>query len=156
MKYHGRWPLGEFLADQLFATERAKGLLTETQVFVPVPLHLKRHIQRGYNQADVIARRLGHRCKVPVVHALARTRDTEKQTLLHSHDARVTNVRGAFSLRRAARHVRDKHVMVIDDVTTTGATLSAVALALKQAGPASLCAMVIGKADPQRRGFEAI
>jgi len=156
MKYHGRWPLAEFLADRLFATEPVKGLLTETQVLVPVPLHLRRQITRGYNQADVLARRIGRAARIPVVHAIRRTRNTETQTNLHSHASRVANMRGAFALRRAAKFIRDKHVVVIDDVSTSGATLNAIAQVLKQAEPASLCALVIAIADPKHRSFEAI
>ena len=75
MKYHRRWPLAELLADRLIETERAKTLLTETDVLVPVPLHFRRHFSRGYNQADVIARRIGWKCDIPVVHAVRRTRN---------------------------------------------------------------------------------
>lgn len=157
MKYHKRWPLGELLAAQLAATERGKGLLTETQVLVPVPLHFKRHLARGYNQADVIARQLGAgRRRIPVVHALRRTRDTETQTHLHSHQQRGENLRDAFALRRAAKSIRGKHVVIVDDVTTSGSTLQSAARTLKQADLASLCAIVLAIADPKRRGFEAI
>ena len=157
MKYHQRWALGEFLGERLAETERAKGLLTETDLLVPVPLHFKRHVARGYNQADVIARKLGGgRRRIKVVHALRRTRDTETQTHIQSHDKRLENVRGAFALRRAARNVRGKHVIIVDDVMTSGATLAACARVLKQASPASLCAIVLAIADPKRRGFEVI
>jgi ComF family protein len=155
-KYHRRWPLGEMLADRLLDTERAKGLLTETQVLVPVPLHFRRHISRGYNQADVIARRLGAKCHVPLIRAARRIRNTETQTTLHSVEKRFANVRGAFELRRCAHKLQGKHVVVIDDVMTAGATLKSLGHLLKQAEPASLCAMVIAIADPRRRGFEAI
>ena len=157
MKYNRRWALGEHLADRLLETERAKGLLTETQVLVPVPLHIVRHVSRGYNQADVIARRIGKRCDIPIVHAVRRKRATETQTNLHSHESRFANVRGAFALRRGmARHLFAKHVVVVDDVTTSGATLKAVGQALKEAAPASLCAMILAIADPKGRSFEAI
>ncbi|HYO10249.1 MAG TPA: ComF family protein [Tepidisphaeraceae bacterium] len=156
-KYHGRWPLGEHLADRLCATERAKGLLTETQVLVPVPLHFRRHVRRGYNQADVIACRAGHKRNsgIPVVHAVRRVRDTETQTHL-SHEKRLANMRGAFALRRSARRVRGKHVVIVDDVMTTGATLKAVANVLRAAEPAGISAMVIAIADPRHRDFQAI
>jgi ComF family protein len=156
MKYHKRWSLGEGLADRLFETEAAKGLLTETQVLVPVPLYLWHQVGRGYNQADVIARRLRHRAGIRLVHAARRIRNTPTQTNLHSHEKRFTNVRGAFALTRAAAHIRDKHVVVIDDVLTTGATLKEVGRTLKKAGPASLCAMILAIADPRHRGFESI
>jgi ComF family protein len=156
MKYHGRWALAEFLASRLFATERAKGLLTETQALVPVPLHFRRHVARGYNQADVIAAKIARLNRTPVVYALRRTRNTETQTHLHSHAKRIENLRGAFALRRAARHLRGTHVIVVDDVMTTGATMLEVARTLKHAEPASLCAIVLAIADPKGRGFETI
>jgi ComF family protein len=156
MKYHRRWPLGEFLADRLLETERAKGLFTQTDVIVPVPLHLRRQISRGYNQADVIARRLASQCKIRLIHAVRRTRNTETQTHLHSYEKRLANVRGAFELRRAAKGLRGKHVVVVDDVMTVGATLKAVAQVLKKAEPASLSAIVLAVVDPKGRGFEII
>jgi ComF family protein len=155
LKYHRRWPLGEQLADRLLQTERAKGLLTEMQAIVPVPLHFRRHVSRGYNQADVIGARVGGACRVPVVHAVRRTRDTETQTHL-SQARRRENMRGAFALRRAARRIRGKHVLVVDDVMTTGETLRAVARVLRAVEPASLCALVLAVADPRHRDFEAI
>jgi ComF family protein len=157
MKYHKRWALGEFLAARLFGTERAKGLLTETQAIVPVPLHFRRHVSRGYNQADVIARKIARlNRRTPVVHALRRMRNTETQTNLHSHDKRVENVRGAFALRRAAKNLRGKHVIVVDDVMTSGSTMLEVARTLKRAEPASLCAICLAIADRKGRGFEVI
>jgi ComF family protein len=158
MKYHKHWPIAEHLADRLMATERAKGLLTETDVLVPVPLHFTRHIGRGYNQADVIARRLGARnlADIPIVRAARRARSTETQTHMTSHEKRFANVRGAFALTRAARRIRGKHVVVVDDVMTAGATLKEVGRTLKKAEPASLCAMVLAVADPKHRGFTTI
>jgi ComF family protein len=156
MKYHRRWPLGELLADRLLDTERAKALLTETDVLVPVPLHFRRHFSRGYNQADLIARRLGWQCRIPVLPAVRRTRATDSQTHQHSHAKRAANVRGAFALRpRFARSLEGKHVVVVDDVTTSASTLTAVGRVLSRAKPASLCAIVLAIADPRHRGFEA-
>jgi ComF family protein len=156
MKYHKRWSLGEGLAERLFETEASKGLLTETQVLVPVPLYIWRHVGRGYNQADVIARRLGKRAGIPIVHAARRIRNTPTQTNLHSREKRFINVRGAFALTRAAARIRGKHVVVVDDVMTTGATLKEVGRTLKKAQPASLCAIVLAAADPKGRSFTSI
>ena len=97
------------------------------------------------------------RRKIKVVHALRRTRDTETQTHLASHDKRVDNVRAAFALRRsAAPHIRGRHVIVIDYVKTSGSTLAEVARTLRHAGPASVCAAVLAIADRKGRGFEVI
>lgn len=157
MKYHRRWALGEQLAERLIETERSKGLLTHTNALVPVPLHYARHIARGYNQADVIARRIGKYCRIPIIHAARRVRATATQTNLHSHEKRLANVRNAFALKPAqAKKLFGKHVIVVDDVMTSGATLKAVGYVLKHAAPASLCAIVLAIADPRHRGFEAI
>ena len=158
MKYHNRWGLAEVLADRLVAQERTKRLLTEADVLVPVPLHRLRQIARGYNQAEVIAKRLANRCKVNklrLVRPVVRLRHTESQTNLTSAAKRHENLRDAFGLVNP-RAVRSKHIVVVDDVMTTGATLNAVAAALRHGRPASLSAIVVAVADPKGRDFQSI
>jgi len=155
-KYHHRWPLVEFIAERLSEQERVKGLLTKTQVLVAVPLHPIRHIRRGYNQAELLAQRLAKindhlKARKPAV----RLRNTETQTHIKSHDKRIENLRDAFGLVKP-RCIRGKHVVIVDDVMTTGATLRSFARCLKDAEPASLSAIVIAIADPKHRGFEVI
>lgn len=154
-KYHHRWPLAEFLAERLSAQERVKGLLTETDVVVPVPLHVLRHVKRGYNQAEVLARRLAKLNMLKFAKPGVRLRNTETQTHIHSHARREENLRDAFGLTNP-KCIRGKHVVLVDDVMTSGATLKSFARCLKHAEPASLSAIVIAIADPKRRGFEVI
>ena len=155
LKYHQRWPLAEVLADRLLEQERIKALLSETDVIVPVPLHRLRQISRGYNQADVIAKRLASRCRLPVARPVIRLRNTESQTAMTSAAQREENMRDAFALLDP-RPVRGKHVAVVDDVMTTGATLKAFARALRPAKPASVCAVVLAVADPKGRDFQSV
>jgi ComF family protein len=159
MKYHGRWPLAEFFADRLMGREPVKSLLTETDCLVPVPLHPLRQVARGYNQAEVLARRLawhtGRFAKPRVVQPLVRVRNTETQTAVHSRAKREENLRHAFGLANPGT-VRGKHVVLVDDVFTTGATLQSAARALKPAKPASISALAIASADPKRRDFEVM
>lgn len=154
-KYHHRWPLAEFLAERLSEQERVKGLLTETDVLVAVPLHASRHVKRGYNQAEVLTRWLGSLNRLKVVKPAVRVRNTETQTHIHSQAKREENLRDAFGLVNL-KCIRGKHVVLVDDVMTTGATLKSFARCLKDADPASLSAIVIAIADPKRRGFEVI
>lgn len=151
LKYHRGWGLGEELAGRLLGRESVKALLHETQVLVAVPLHWRRQLVRGYNQADVIARWLGRECRIPVARPVRRVRNTETQTHLHSHAKREKNLREAFAMVDG-RAIAGRHVTVVDDVWTTGATLQAMARVMKQARPASLSAIVVAVAD--QRGVE--
>ena len=105
-------------------------------LLVPVPLHAERVRERGFNQIEKILKhfpeefRNGALSKVEL-HALSRTRHTTQQTRL-SREERIKNVVGAFAADRFA--VRGTHVILIDDVTTTGATISECARALREAG----------------------
>ena len=159
VKYHARWPLAEFLADRLFEQERVRGIFSETKpdesVLLPVPLHRLRQIARGFNQAEVIARRLRRHCHFRIARPVVRLKNTETQTHIHSRAERAENLRDAFGLVNP-KSVAGKHVVVIDDVMTTGATLQSFARTLKPAKPASLCAIVVAIADPKHRDFEAI
>lgn len=102
---------------------------TPPDALVPIPLHRRRLRARGFNPALQIARELARDLRRPVLHALARTRDTPSQTGL-TRNARRHNVAGAF----AARGDVPARVWLIDDVVTTGATLEAAARALRRAG----------------------
>lgn len=155
IKYHHRWTLAESLADRLIESESVKGLLTETDCLVPVPLYRWRRVMRGYNQADVVARRIGRRCRIRVVYPAIRWRHTETQTHVHSRARRHANLRDAFILTSPAC-VRGRHVVLLDDVMTTGATLQALARTLRPAKPASICAIVLAVADPRRRDFSRV
>jgi ComF family protein len=155
IKYHGRWPLAEFLGDRLLRLESVNALLSQTDLLIPVPLHPWRQMSRGYNQADLIARRLASRCSAKVLQPVVRLKNTETQTHLHSKLRRYDNMRDAFGLLHPKK-AYNKHVVIVDDVLTTGATLTSVARALREAEPASICAIVVAVADPKGRDFEAV
>lgn len=108
---------------------RGQPLLIDADVAVPVPLHPSRRRERGFNQAEDLARHVG----LPMVVALRRVRRTASQADLPAA-RRHGNVRGAFALRRKSQSISGKIVVLIDDVSTTGATLDACAMALKEAG----------------------
>jgi ComF family protein len=117
---------------------------------VPVPLHWRRRLLRGYNQAERIARPLAGRLGLPVVAALRRSRPTPPQTSL-GKAARLANLRRAFRVPHP-RKVRGLRLLLVDDVATTGATLEAAAAALCRAGAAGVTAVVAARTPSYRQG----
>lgn len=136
-------PLGELLAEECARQGWRPDAL------VPMPLGAGRRRERGYNQAELLARSCGRRLGVPVLtDVLLRTRETTPQVRL-SRDMRRSNVQGAFALTSAAAAARlaGRRVVMIDDVTTTGSTLDAAASALRAAQPAMLWGLAVARAD---------
>lgn len=155
-KFDGQWELATWLGETLADTEAAGRLLgREGVVVVPVPLHPRRRITRGYDQAQLLAKALAKHFNLPLINALRRGRATVPQTTLTSVAARRSNVRNAFSLQLSAR-LDGLHAVLVDDVTTTGATLRAAARTLQPARPQSLSAAVVAVADPRHEEFESI
>ena len=128
------------VAVRLSAMMAAEGgdVLRGADLVVPVPLHRRRQRERGFNQAEELARHL----PVPMNRALRRVRATRPQIDLTA-DERRDNVRGAFALRRAIRH--GSVIVVVDDVATTGATLEACARVLRSAGAAEIRALTAAR-----------
>ena len=122
---------GRFFATQLGRYLAASGHFADVDLVVPVPLHWSRKWHRGYNQAQVIARELALALGAPLgADVLRRVRHTHTQTHLDA-DARLRNVAGVFQLRRVPEQAR--HILLVDDTFTTGATLATCYWALRSA-----------------------
>jgi ComF family protein len=112
-------------------------------VVVPVPLHPRRLVMRGYNQSALLGGQIASHLGAPLVTtALVRTTDTPPQAEL-SREARLTNVKSAFCLTTRARCLRGRAVAIIDDVSTTGATLHACAERVREAGATRVTSVVV-------------
>jgi len=113
------------------------------EVLIPVPLHSRRLRERGYNQSHLLAKELGKLVGLPVMNdCISRQRQTAPQARATSASQRRSNVANAFTCRAA---MRDKKVILIDDVATSGATLDACADALKSAGAGSVWGLTIAR-----------
>ena len=131
-------PLAKLLQDYL-VTNPMPG-----EVLVPVPLHQKRLKERGYNQSRLLAQELAKLINLPVVDdCLIRQRHAPPQARTSTVDERRSNVANAFSCRD--HRLRDKQVLLIDDVSTSGATLDTCAAALKASGATSVWGLALAR-----------
>lgn len=134
MKFRGNLAaarvLGELLAEYLLESP-----LEKPEMLIPIPLHASRLRARGFNQAVELSREIGRRWQLPVrTDRVIRQRATLPQTELRDRAARARNVRRAFALAGPVSGV--EHVALLDDVMTSGATVTEVARLLRRAGVA--------------------
>ena len=149
LKFEEMEPLGAWFAERLAEVVRREPEALAADVVVPVPLHRDRERERGYNQADLIAKPLAKRLKLPhKAILLMRTRPRPDKQVL-SLEERWESVRGAFATRPGSQ-VDKRRVLLVDDVVTTGATLDACARALREAGAKSVTGLTVARAirDP--------
>ena len=131
-KYYGRWlfaqKMGEWLGEEL----RESGNFEDIDVVVPIPLHYRRRLHRGYNQSEQLAlgigRKMGVKCDF---RSVIRRQYNDSQTS-KSRSERWDNVEAIFDVREVKR-LRGKHILLVDDVLTTGATMASCASAILKA-----------------------
>lgn len=150
LKYEPMAPLGAWFADRLAEMLRAEFGTVAADVVVPVPLHRARQRQRGYNQAELIARPLARLLGLPFRSALlVRTKPRPDKLKLSLHE-RWETVRGAFAARPGSQ-VDNLRVLLVDDVVTTGATLDACARALRAAGASEVFGVTVARVSSSRQ-----
>lgn len=125
-KYKGRREIGLYVGAMLVRETRTNGFLNDIDIIIPVPLHPKKLRKRGYNQSEVFAKGISEESGIPYnVKSLVRTYASETQTK-KSRFRRWENVKEIFSIKQSEA-IENKHVLLVDDVLTTGATLEACA-----------------------------
>ena len=142
LKYYGDEPAGRFLGNKLGKLVMGFNFSPMWDAIVPVPLHWTRKWSRGFNQSLILARALTKTTGLPILPALRRVKRTKDQTRL-TREERLANVRGAF---RVIKDVAGKKLLLLDDVTTTGATLEECRRVLAEAGAAQNSAAVVAMA----------
>ncbi len=141
-KYGQDLQLAGFLAEQLTSQ-----IDTRPDLVIPMPLHPRRLKERGYNQAGEIAKRLAKQLDLPVtLTACTRAKDAPPQASLPLKERRK-NIRGAFECRA---DLSSKRIALVDDVMTTGASLSELAKVVKKAGAVEVGAWVVARTLPMR------
>ncbi|MGI6219219.1 MAG: ComF family protein [Bacteroidaceae bacterium] len=135
LKYRHRRSMARAVVEQMFRENDPHFLFPQGVDFVvPIPIHWQKRGKRGYNQSSYIARSIGRLLSAPVLErGVRRVENTPSQTAL-SHSRRFENVEGAFRWKKAvAESLRGRHIVLVDDVVTTGATIASCAEALCRA-----------------------
>lgn len=137
MKFHGIRQNADFLACYMANCVKHSAEYQNANIIIPVPLHKTDRRRRGYNQSELIAKRVSKAINIPMrTDILIKERRTKKQHDL-SYEERLSNLNGAFSVKDKGA-LSGKRIILIDDVFTTGSTMSACAKALKSGGAAAV------------------
>lgn len=142
-KYSGKEYLAESLVPFLLKRWLQDPEMKTADFFASVPSHPARLRDRGYNQSEVLAREFAKTAGRPYLSALKRSRNTVSQTELGKEE-RAKNVEAAFQVRNPSS-IQGKRALLVDDVCTTGATLSECARTLRQAGAAEVFALTLAR-----------
>lgn len=138
IKYHGNQRAGIFFGRMLGRKMASSSLFQDVDAIVPVPLHWARKWNRGYNQAEIIASGIAGSMGKPLLcNTLKRTRRTVTQTRMDI-DEKTANVSGAFAVSEGMAGKQYRHILLVDDVFTTGSTLFACFVALRAVFPPSV------------------
>lgn len=143
-KFGGDMLASKQLAQVMLATMPFEQI--KADIVIPIPLHWWRYAQRGYNQSVVMAKEIGKELNIPMKTLLMRNKCTSFQSRLNSEERRQ-NVSDAFTLHpwyqfKGVSQIHDKHIVLVDDLCTTGSTLVSAAKTLLSLNPASITAVV--------------
>lgn len=129
IKYKGNFRMGEWIGEIMAGEMIRSSFFEDIDMIVPVPLHKKRERQRGYNQAEAISKGVGKGCNIPVNNTCLIRKSGNSTQTRKSIFERWLNTQGIFEVRYPEQ-VNGKHVLIIDDVLTTGSTIEACAASL--------------------------
>lgn len=143
LKYYDGPSVGEYLGRMLGQEGRASGFFDGIDLIVPVPLSRSRESQRGYNQSEEIARGISRVTGIEVGTAVVRRIRFDKSQTQMTADERYKNVQGAFKLLQP-KSITGKHILLVDDIITTGATVRSCAQELMKAPDISISIAAAG------------
>lgn len=147
-KYHGRWA-DAYEMGRWYGGELARcGLYSSVDVVMPVPLHIRKRLKRGYNQSEYIARGIADSLGVSIDTSSVKRRRHNPSQALKEHRERWENVDGIFSVRNSEK-IKSRHILLVDDVLTTGATITSCAEEIIKASPDSLISIAVLATSPK-------
>jgi ComF family protein len=145
LKYRGRTGNAVCLAILLTDYLKNLGIKLKNYEVIPVPLSKKRERNRGYNQAQMIAKIVAANLGLPLSPIVSKIKDTPAQAEIKDWDKRKKNLENCFAIANP-KLIKDKNFIILDDVFTSGATLNEIARVLKNAGAKRILGLVVAKA----------
>ncbi|KKQ17250.1 MAG: Phosphoribosyltransferase [Berkelbacteria bacterium GW2011_GWA1_36_9] len=142
-KYNHILELGDFFGQIMASVLRENLILEKDTIIAPVPLHFLRQSQRGYNQAEILAQVVAEKLSLPFEKVLKRTHRTKRQVDL-TGNARRENLKSVFEVC-SGKNISGKIIILVDDITTTGTTLTECAKVLKGKGAKKVWGLVIAR-----------
>ena len=143
LKYHGQIEWGELMGEQMALAHQPYGFFNDIDAIIPMPIAHRRIRERGYNQCEKIARGIKWVTKLPVYSNVIVRHQFEQSQTHQSAWERRENVSNAFQLIRAEK-IKGKHLLLVDDVVTTGATVIACAQELAKADDVKISVLAVG------------
>ncbi len=144
LKYQGKKSLAKIFGRSMSGLLNSDPMLKQADALVPIPLHSARKRERGFNQAELLSLEISDQTGIPILNALKRKKNTKSQITLDPKE-RIENMQGAFIIKDK-QMVINKRVILIDDVITTGATISSAAQVLQNAGAQEVYGLVVARA----------
>jgi competence protein ComFC len=144
LKYQGKKSLAKIFGRGLTGLVNSDPILKQADALVPVPLHPARKRERGFNQAELLGLEISSQLGIPVLNALKRKKNTKSQITLDAKE-RIENMQGAFIIKDN-QMIINKRIILIDDVITSGATISSAAQVLQNAGVKEVFGLVVARA----------
>ena len=144
-KFRGNKALGKRLGDDMAYRLSECFLDTEFDLVAFVPMHKKAKKERGYNQSEILAKRVAEKFFIPCEDVLCKVGETSKQHKLTAEE-RIKNIKGAFALKGNA-DIKGKVILLCDDVKTTGATLKECEKVLYEGGASKVCTFTLAVTD---------
>jgi ComF family protein len=149
LKYYHRPEIGTILGRAMAADMEDVHFWEDIEFIIPVPLSSGRQRERGYNQSEIIAKGMAEICGKPVLTDVLERKEYRGSQTQKGRWERNENVENAFSLINGDK-IRNSHILLVDDIVTTGATVSACARQLEQADGVRISVAAIGFVDPRR------
>lgn len=147
LKYHNKRYLADYFSERLSLLYFKNYFNADAFVFVPMTKKALR--KRGYNQSEILARKVSEKTNVPVLDCIVKTKDTKRQATL-TRVERLKNLDNAFKIIDK-KAVKDKSLVLVDDVSTTGATAQTIAHRLKRAGALKVYLITVASTPPKEK-----